>query len=73
MTTETYYVPNISCDHCVLTIERELPQELERILTVTADQETKRVTVSYEAPASAEAIAAVMEELGYPIAKTIAS
>ncbi|GAP62544.1 MAG: copper chaperone [Ardenticatenia bacterium] len=71
MQTETYAVPSISCGHCVMTIQREL-KELEGVVDVKADQETKRVVVTYDAPASREKIAALMEEIGYPIAEVIA-
>lgn len=71
MTTETYYVPNISCNHCVMTIEREVKEEVAGVREVAADVDTRRVTVSYEPPATAEAIAAFMEEIGYPIAEPV--
>nr|WP_290667154.1 heavy-metal-associated domain-containing protein [Ardenticatena sp.] len=71
MKTETYAVPSISCGHCVMTIQREL-KELEGVIDVKADQATKRVVVTYDAPASHEKIAALMEEIGYPIAEVVA-
>ena len=44
MASKTFLVPNISCNHCVMTIERELG-ELEGVASVDADIETKNVTV----------------------------
>ena len=38
MTTKTYHVPNISCGHCVSTIEREL-RELVGVKSVKAEEE----------------------------------
>ena len=71
MTTETYYVPDISCNHCLMTIEREVKEDVEGVQDVQADVDTQRVTVTYESPASHDSIAAFMEEIGYPIAQTV--
>lgn len=66
MTTEVLLAPGISCGHCKATIEREL-KELPGVKQVDADVDTKRVTVSYEPPATDEAIRALMDEIGYPV------
>ena len=71
MTTETFYVPAISCNHCVMTIEREVPEEVDGVREVNADEESQRVIVTYEAPATRDSIAAFMAEIGYPIAETV--
>lgn len=71
MTTETFYVPAISCHHCIMTIEREVPEEIEGVREVSADEETKRVIVTYEAPATRDSLAAFMAEIGYPIVETV--
>jgi copper chaperone CopZ len=47
MTSKTVSVPNISCGHCVRTIEREIG-ELAGVAGVSADQATRRVTVSWD-------------------------
>ena len=65
MTTKTYHVPAISCGHCVATIERELKQ-LEGVLTVTAEQEPKRVTVQVTDDSLLPQIEQTLVELGYP-------
>lgn len=66
MITETTHVPGISCDHCTATIEREM-MEVEGMKQVRADLESKRVTFSYEAPATPAKIHAAMGEIGYPV------
>lgn len=71
MITETFYVPDISCHHCVMTIEREVTEDVDGVREVSADEETQRVTVSYETPATHDSIAAFMAEIGYPIAETV--
>ena len=67
METKTFQAPAIHCGHCTMTIEREL-SELEGIKSVKAAQDTKTVTVSWEAPATWDKIKALMDEIGYPAA-----
>jgi copper chaperone CopZ len=65
MTTKTVKVPNISCGHCVATIQREV-SGLAGVASVKADQKTKDVTVSWD-PAATDwnAIAALLQEIHY--------
>lgn len=65
MTSKTFTVPNISCGHCTHTIEMEL-EDLAGVTSVKADEATKKVTVAWEAPASWEAIHALLQEINYP-------
>jgi copper chaperone CopZ len=65
METKTFQAPAIHCGHCTMTIQREVG-ELEGVKTVQADQNTKSVTVSWEAPATWDKIKALMIEIGYP-------
>ena len=46
-TTKTVNVPNISCGHCTMTIEREVG-ELGGVDSVKAEQDTKNVTISWD-------------------------
>lgn len=65
MTSKTVNVPNISCGHCVMTIERELG-ELEGVSKVKAEQTSKQVTVSWDPIATEwDAIERVMKEINY--------
>ncbi|MFZ5910016.1 MAG: heavy-metal-associated domain-containing protein [Chloroflexota bacterium] len=66
MTTVTYSVPNISCGHCVHTIQTEV-SELAGVQSVKADQATKQVEVVFEAPADEAAIKALLAEINYPV------
>jgi copper chaperone CopZ len=70
MSRITYKVPNISCGHCVHTIQNELG-ELAGVLSVNANQGTKLVTVEYDAPASPDTIEALLAEINYPPEKPI--
>jgi len=67
MTTVTYSVPNISCGHCVHTIQTEL-SDVEGVKTVKADQETKKVEIVFETPASEEKIKTLLASIDYPVA-----
>jgi copper chaperone CopZ len=64
MDTKTFRVPNIHCNHCVMTIKRELG-ELEGVASVTGDAETKTVTVQWESPATWDGITALLTEINY--------
>jgi copper chaperone CopZ len=65
MQTKTFKVPNISCGHCVHTVQSELG-ELEGVKRVVADESSKLVTVEWEAPQTWENIKALLEEINYP-------
>lgn len=67
MTTVTFSIPNISCGHCVHTIQSELV-ELEGVKEVRANAETKNVVIVFDAPASEEKIKALLAEINYPVA-----
>lgn len=66
MTTLTYKAPNISCSHCVHTIQNEVG-ELTGIQSVEAKEDTKLVTIGFDSPATKEQIEALMAEIGYPV------
>jgi copper ion binding protein len=67
MTTVTYSVPNISCGHCVHTIQTEV-SDLAGIKSVKADAETKKVAIEFDSPANEEAIKSLLKEINYPVA-----
>ena len=66
MTTVTYSVPAIHCEHCTHTIEMEVG-ELQGIQSVKADLNTKKVQISFDTPASEEKIKALLAEIEYPV------
>ncbi len=65
MTTVTYTVPAISCGHCTHTIETEVG-ELKGVQSVKAAIDTKKVEITFDAPASEEMIKALLTEINYP-------
>ena len=68
MTVVSFTVPGISCGHCVHTIKTEL-SELLGVKSVTADETTKKVVVTFDAPATPEALEKLLVEINYPPAK----
>jgi copper chaperone len=65
MTTLTVKAPNISCGHCVHTIQNEVG-ELPGVQSVQAQEDSKLVTITFDAPATDAQIEALMAEIGYP-------
>ncbi|MBU4317483.1 MAG: heavy-metal-associated domain-containing protein [Proteobacteria bacterium] len=65
MKTQTFKIANISCGHCVATIQREL-KELDGVIDVKGDPKTKKVTIEWDAPATVVQIEAKLSEIGYP-------
>ena len=63
----TLIAPDISCAHCVSTIEEEIGG-LAGVRSVSADVTTKHVTVAYDGAAISQAqIEAAMDDAGYPV------
>lgn len=67
MKTVTYSIPNISCGHCVHTIQSEV-SELTGVMSVLADQNKRIATISFDAPATEEQIKKLLAEIDYPVA-----
>ncbi len=65
MTTVTYTVPAMHCDNCTRTIELEVG-ELTGVQSVNADLDTKKVSITFDTPASEEKIKALLAEINYP-------
>jgi copper chaperone len=60
--------PDISCDHCIMTIEKVITKLGAQF--VSGDSQTKVVTLEYDPDSvSLESIEAAMEEEGYPVKK----
>ncbi len=69
MPRATLEAPDISCDHCIMTIEKAVTK-LGGVQFVSGDPATKIVTLEYDGDAvSLEAIEEAMEEEGYPVKK----
>lgn len=71
MTTVIYNVPAISCGHCTHTIETEVA-DLAGVQSVKAEIDTKKVAITFDAPATEEKIKALLAEINYPAEGLIA-
>ena len=65
MPTITYSIPAIHCGHCTHTIEMEVG-ELQGVQSVKADEATKKVEITFDAPADEQKIKALLAEINYP-------
>ena len=65
MNTKTIKIPNISCDHCVATIKREVG-EIKGVESVEGDPLAKTVTIAWSDPADWKVIADTLQDIGYP-------
>jgi copper ion binding protein len=68
MNQVTYSVPNIMCEHCVHTIQREVG-EIAGVKSVSAELKTKQVSIQFDAPATQEQLEATLAEINYPVKK----
>ncbi|MGN6561934.1 MAG: heavy-metal-associated domain-containing protein [Thermomicrobiales bacterium] len=70
-TTEraTLTTPDISCEHCVMTIEKALGA-LDGVRQVRANEQTKQVRVEFDPDrVTLTRIEDVLDDEGYPVAK----
>jgi len=65
MEKQTFTISNISCGHCVATIQNEI-RELDGVLKVEGNPQDKTVTVDWDAPATESQIESKLSEIGYP-------
>lgn len=63
--SKVFTVPNISCAHCVRSIKNEI-SEIAGVTEVQANEQTKVVSVAWEAPATWDQIKAALTEIDYP-------
>jgi copper chaperone len=66
MTSNTYGVTGMTCDHCANAVMSEL-RRLDGVTEVTVSlvpDGTSRVTVASDAPLSSEAVSAALDEAG---------
>ncbi len=65
METVQLTVPNISCGHCVATIERVVG-EVPGVQSVSGDVPSQKVDIQFAPPATLDQIVAAMTEWEYP-------
>ena len=67
METKTFIIPNISCGHCVRSIQNELT-EVRGVDSVKGDAENNTITVSWSGPATESEIRNILQSINYPAA-----
>lgn len=67
MTTATYTVVGMTCDHCVRSVKEEVAA-VDGVTDVEIDLASGRVDVTSEEPVPAEAVTAAVVEAGYSVA-----
>jgi copper ion binding protein len=67
MSTETYAVTGMTCDHCSRAVNTEV-SSVAGVTAVDVDLATGKVTVTSEQPISTDKIRAAVEEAGYALA-----
>ena len=67
MEKTTLSTPNISCDHCIMTIQREL-EKIKGVEEVKGDPKTKEISIQWDPPATMEKIKSTLKEINYPAA-----
>jgi len=65
MKKQSFTIPNISCSHCVMTIQNEI-QALDGILSVKGNAEAKSIDVEWDTPATLDKIRETLKEINYP-------
>jgi len=65
MKTVTYRIPNISCNHCVNTVEMEVG-DIKGVEKVEAFADSKKANVTFDEPATEKEIKQVLAEINYP-------
>ncbi|MFC4605151.1 heavy-metal-associated domain-containing protein [Rhodococcus kronopolitis] len=63
----TYTVTGMTCQHCVASVTEEVGA-VPGVTAVRVDLDSGRLDVTSEAPVSAHAIAAAVDEAGYELA-----
>jgi copper ion binding protein len=67
VTTSTYTVTGMTCEHCVGAVREELGR-LPGVTEVSVDLATGRVTITSETPVAAADVRAMVDEAGYELA-----
>ena len=61
-----YHIPNISCGHCVNSIEMEIG-DLEGVQSVKASSDTKTAVITFVEPTTEELLKTLLSEINYPV------
>jgi copper chaperone len=65
MEKKTFVVPNISCNHCVMTIKNELSEQ-DGVISVSGDAGGKKIIVEWQSPVTEDQIRNILKDINYP-------
>ena len=65
MQEKTIHISNISCNHCMVTIRREL-EELEGVEVLGEDLKLKQLTIRWNKSKTWKDISKALSQIGYP-------
>jgi copper chaperone len=65
--TVTLSIPNISCHHCTMTVQRET-KDVPGVLSVEADVQSKSATFTLDSESVLPKVKETLAEAGYPAA-----
>jgi copper chaperone len=66
MSTTTYTVSGMTCDHCVRAVTEEV-SKVDGVEMVDVELDSGRMVVTSEGEVSDEAVAAAVDEAGYQV------
>ena len=66
MTSTTYSVRGMTCNHCAASVKEEI-SKVVGVTGVSVDLQSGRVAVSHDRPISDAAVGAAVEEAGYEV------
>lgn len=66
MTSNTYTVKGMTCDHCARSVTEEV-SKVAGAINVTVDLKAGQVTVTSTGPVDEQAVAEAVEEAGYEV------
>lgn len=69
MSTTTYTVTGMTCEHCVRSVTEEV-SKIDGVTGVDVELSTGKVTVSSDAPVPEDAFRAAIDEAGFEVAAT---
>jgi copper chaperone len=70
MTTQTFQVSGMTCQHCVAAVSQELA-DLSGVTDVAVDLDSGQVTVTSKERLSVEQVRSAIDEAGYELAGTV--
>ena len=69
MTTQSWTVTGMTCDHCVRAVTQEVG-EIDTVQSVQVDLDGGRLTIDSTLPLDEDTVAAAVDEAGYELVRS---